>query len=74
MVRTKCQSIYLGDVRDSKCPVLPPGSTAVLTDSLLDRTPHIQPRLVRLLAERADHNHTNNCKDHDDDSKREDAG
>ena len=47
---------------------------AVLTDSLLDGTPHVQPCLVWLVTERADHNHTDYCKYHNDDGDREDAG
>ena len=45
-----------------------------LTDSLLDRTPHIQPCLVQLLPERTDHNNTDYCKNRYDDSDGEDAG
>ena len=49
-------------------------SISVLADSLLDIAPCLRPCLVRLVVERADHDHTKYCKKYDDGSDGEDTG
>ena len=75
-VMTESSVNTFGTCQTLKMPGVSGGyRVTVLTDSLLDRTPHIQPCLVQqLFAESADYNHTDDCKNHNEDSKGEDAG